>query len=111
MKLLKAFRPIVASSKDTRVRAAFDTLYQGLRKASKKSTSGKDGYAKVISATNKLDRRCQEDDSCGSDGRDAKRKQGIPIQKQVREADEAYAAFMQKNRGMSGQILEKARNK
>jgi hypothetical protein len=108
MILLKAFRPIVASSKDRRVRAAFDTLFQGLRKAAKRGGTGKDSYARVIRASGKLaDDKVQARDS--KDG--APKRRESEIQRSVRENDEMYALFMQKNRGLSAQVLEKSRNK
>ena len=107
MTLLKAFRPIVASSKDKRVRAAFDTLYQGLRRAAKKGSTGRDSYARVIRAASKT----AEDKITAHDSNNGKRPKESPIQKEVREADAVYASFMKNNRGLSATILEKGRSK
>lgn len=108
MVLLKAFRPIVAGSKDKRVRSAFDTLYQGLRRAAKKGSTGRDSYARVIKASGKV---AADKVQSAHDSANGKRPKESPIQQQVREADEMYATHMKKNRGMSATILEKARNK
>jgi hypothetical protein len=109
MVLLKAFRPIVASSKDKRVRAAFDTLYRGLRRAAKQGSTGHDSYARVIKAAGKVaDDKVQ---AAHDEANNGKRPKESPIQKEVRENDEMYSEHMKKNRGVSAALLEKHRNK
>jgi hypothetical protein len=107
MTLLKAFRPIVASSNDKRVRAAFDTLYQGLRRAAKKGSTGRDSYARVIKASGKV---AGDKVSAARDAEPKRPKESV-IQKEVREADQVYADAMKKHRNISAEILEKHRSK
>jgi hypothetical protein len=109
MDILKAFRPIVAKSNDKKVKAAFDTMYDGFRKALKSvSDDGKNGsYMAFRTAASTANDEAKESKEhvAGTDG--AWKPTESPLEKQQKENDALYASAGKRLREKSAPAARK----